>query len=163
MNRIEKLNNRLTVKQRKWLEAYLQCFNRAEAARVAGYKCRNDDHFRLIGYQNYVKLRDLIAQWIDENGLSEARIKEKIAAGMEAKETKFFAHQGVVVEQREVEALEIQRKYTDMAARVRGLYAPEKHELTGKDGQPISFAALVKDLSGEDEEASSENTPKLEE
>ncbi len=50
---------------------------------------------------------------------------------MEAKETKFFAHQGKVVETEEVEALGIQRQYTEMAVKVKGIFAPEKKEHSG--------------------------------
>lgn len=142
---------KLTLKQRAWLDAYLECFNASEAARRAGYKCKTPDQFKVIGSQNLTKLNDLIEKWVDEQGLSDAKIKQKIMEGMEAKETKFFAYQGEVVETREVEALETQRRYVDMGAKVKGLYAPEKHELTGKDGGPIDLTTIVQRVTKKNE------------
>ncbi len=37
---------------------------------------------------------------------------------------------------------EIQRKTLDMAFKVTGEYAPEKRELTGKDGKPIPLTSF---------------------
>ncbi|HEA65568.1 MAG TPA: hypothetical protein ENI07_01925 [Desulfobacterales bacterium] len=88
--------------------------------------------FRTIGCQNFTKLSNKIEKWLDEEGLSEARIKAKITQGMDAKETKFFAHQGEVIETEEVEALGIQRQYVEMAVKVKGMFAPvgQLHDIT---------------------------------
>jgi len=135
----EKEERKLTLKQRAWLKAYFETFNATEAARRAGYKCRNEEHLRNIGAQNYTKLCREIEKWIDEHGFSDAHLKQKILEGMKAMETKFFAHEGHVVETKEVIPWEVRRKYLDMAIKVKGLYAPEKRELTGKGGEPIRF------------------------
>ena len=41
----------LTVKQRRFVDAYIETGNAAEAARRAGYKSRNA-YFRMIGRKN---------------------------------------------------------------------------------------------------------------
>ena len=124
-------SNTLTLKQRKWLNSYLICFNKAQAARDAEYKCKDDNCYARIGSENYIKLYPHIEKWLAEEGLSDDRIKAKIAKGLEAKETKFFAFQGQIIDQVEVEALGIQVKYTDMAAKVKGLYDDDKIDPTG--------------------------------
>lgn len=80
---------------------------------------------------------------MDEVGLSDNHLKAKLLSLLDAKESKFFAHQGDVVTTREVEALEIQRKTLDMALKVKGLYAPEKRELSGKDGAPLVITTAI--------------------
>ena len=120
----------LTPKQRKWLNSYLDCFDQTKASRDAGYKCKNENGFQVIGHQNYLKLKPIVEKWLAEEGLSDDRIKAKIAKGLEAKETKFFADKGKITDQVEVEAHGIQVKYTDMAAKVKGIYAAEKHNIT---------------------------------
>lgn len=150
----------LTLKQRKWLGHYFRCFNGAEAARRAGYKTKNP---HVIGAQNLLRFDKEIAAWIDEHGLSDAKLKQKLLEGLDSLETKFFSDKGKITDEVEVIPWEVRRRYLDMAFKCKGFYAPERHELTGKDGQPISFAALVKQLSGEDEETSSEHTAALEE
>ena len=124
--------SKLTIKQRKWFDSYLKCFNNTRAAIDAGYKNEKHNTVEVIGYQNFRKLRPLIAKWLDEVGLSDEAIKAKIRQGMEAKETKFFADKGIVTDQREVEALGIQAKYADMAAKVRGSYSTGPGESADK-------------------------------
>ena len=114
--------------------------NKTESARRAGYNCRTknaDNCFKTIGCQNFTKLNDKIGKWLDENGLSENALKLKLLSLMEAKEVRFFSNFGIVTDEREVDAIETQRKTLDMALKVQGMNAPTKHELTGKDGKPL--------------------------
>ena len=129
-----------------WLKHYLNesCsttfLNKTESARKAGYNCRTknkEDCFRSIGGENFGKLSDKIEIWLDSNSLSENALKIKLLSLMNAQETKFFAHEGRVTDEREIPAIETQRKTLDMALKVKGMNAPEKHEVTGKDGKPI--------------------------
>lgn len=113
---------KLTIRQRKWLDAYLETLNASEAARRAGYKCRTDEGYRVIGSENLTKLNGFLQKWIIEAGFTPARVKAKILEGMEARETKFFAHEGKVTDQREVQAWAIQAKFTEMAAKVLSLF-----------------------------------------
>lgn len=111
--------------------------NKTESVRRAGYKTKKENSLKSIGCENFTKLNDKISKWLDETGLSENALKIKLLSLMEAKETKFFAFQGEIIEQVEVEAIETQRKTLDMALKVKGMNAPTKHELTGKDGKRL--------------------------
>ncbi len=137
-----------TNKMALWLRAYLDegartFLNKGLSAKAAGYKCKDDACFQSIGCENFRKLRDIIEKWLDENALSEAALKAKMLSLVNAKEIKFFSEKGVVTDQREVEAIETQRKTLDMALKVKGMYAPERHEHTGKDGKPLFFETLI--------------------
>ena len=110
---------------------------KTESARRAGYRAKNDDCLRMIGCKNFHKVSDKLEKWFDDVGLSENALRIKLLSLVEAKETKFFQHEGRVTDQREVEAIETQRRTLDMAIKVRGMYAAEKRELTGKDGKPL--------------------------
>lgn len=135
----------MTFKQRAWINAYLTHFNKSQAAKDAGYKCNSDQAFRTIGNQNFTKLYKYIEKWVDEIGLSDTKIKLKIAEGMEAKETKFFAFQGKVVDQIDVEALGIQKQYAEMAAKVKGLFAPIEIRVKDLDSR---IDKLISELAG---------------
>lgn len=63
--------------------------------------------------------------------------------GLNCAETKFFSHQGKVIETKDVIPLETRRRYLEMALKVKGLFAAEKHEITGKGGGAIDLTALV--------------------
>lgn len=139
---------KLSPKMRKWLKAYLdetnkETFGNATAsARVAGYKCKNPDSFEAIGHQNFRKLQDDIEKWLDESALSDAKLKKLLAEGLQAFETRFFAYQGSVITEKTVIPWEIRRKYLEMALKVKGLFAPEKHQITGKGGGPLEYDAV---------------------
>jgi hypothetical protein len=119
-----------------WLKAYLRegspTFLNATASAVkAGYKAKTPHMFEQIGFANRQRFEPKIAKWLDDHGFSEAKLKTKVLDLMEAKETKFFAHNGIVTDQRDVEALGIQVKALDMALKVKGIYAAEKVEHSG--------------------------------
>ena len=54
-------------------------------------------------------------------------MKAKTVELLNAKETKFFACQGKVINKEEVEALDVQLKALGLAMKLKGLNAPEKH------------------------------------
>jgi hypothetical protein len=134
-----------------WFRAFIDetnpatFMNQTGAAKAAGYRCTTDESFRAIGYQNFTKLHNRIELWLDEMGLSDTRLMLKLIELLEAKETKYFQKDGVVTDQRDVEALEVQRRTLDMIFRMKGMYAPERHEHNGKGGGPIKAVAEMTD------------------
>jgi len=136
---------KLSPKQKLWLKSYLVCLNATQAAKEAGYKCKSEHAFQVVGSENLSKLEPYLQKWLVDEGLTEERVKAKIVAGMSAKETKFFAFQGQVVETVEVESLETQRRYVDMAAKVLGIYAPTQVNIADLDK---SIERLVSGLEG---------------
>lgn len=141
-----------------WLNYYLDdsnpetFFNKTASAIKAGYNCTSQASFRNIGLKNFKSKEKLISQYLDDVGMSENQIKAKIVNLMNAQRTQFFQYKGVVVDQKDVEALDIQVKATDMAIKVKGMYAAEKKELFGKDGAPISIITAIPEPDPLDED-----------
>ena len=54
--------SKLTAKQQAWVDYYKQGKTAAEAARLAGYKARDDNGFQSIGSENLRKLAVYIAE-----------------------------------------------------------------------------------------------------
>lgn len=48
--------DRLTEKQKRWIDHYIETGNAAEAARLAGYKANSEKAYRNIGSENLAKL-----------------------------------------------------------------------------------------------------------
>ncbi|RJX19017.1 MAG: hypothetical protein C4575_09585 [Desulforudis sp.] len=148
---------RKPTKQNAWLKHFLNegCsttfLNATESAKRAGYLASSDESFRSIGYQNFTKLADKINTWLDEHGLSESALKIKLVSLLNARETKFFAHEGRVVDEREVEAIEVQRRTLDLAFKLKGSYAPEKHDHSGEVALPVKID--FSDLTQEERDA----------
>lgn len=125
---------KLTGKQKKWLKYFFETMNATEAAKLAGYNASSRKTMNTIGNENMVKLGPLIQEWFCKVGLSLEAIQAKIHDGFSAKETKFFAKEGIVMDEREVEALGIQQRYVQLAANLMGYMPDQKHQLLGKDG-----------------------------
>lgn len=153
INKLEEKIQKRVSKINVWLKHFLNqkstvtFLSKEQSARAAKYKCCSPESFRNVGSQNYRKCADKISKWLDENGLSENALKIKLLSLMEAKETKFFSAptkdedgnvSDIFVKEVEIEAIETQRKTLDMALKVKGMHAPTKHELTGKDGKPLA-------------------------
>lgn len=84
------------------------------------YKCKNRNSASAIGGQNLRKLGISMAEIFDRKGMDDEALAVALVAKTKAKETKFFQHEGVVVETRQVEAHEIQLKALDIIAVLKG-------------------------------------------
>ena len=95
-------------------------FNATNAYELAGFQASHQNA-RPNACKLTKKLSPIIKQWLDDAGLTEAHLKMKLLQKLEAKETKFFAHEGRVIETREVEAHTIQIKALELAMKAKGM------------------------------------------
>lgn len=72
-------------------------------------------------------MREAFAALIRETVPAE-RIAQAIMEGMGANETKFFSHEGVVQDKREVVAWSERRQYAELAAEYGGYHIPKKSD-----------------------------------
>ena len=133
------------TKRDAWLKAFLDegnpktFLNRTESAVAAGYNASSRQSFHCIGSENYRILKTQIEGWLDQVGLSEIAICLKIIKLMNAKKIKFITHQGVILDQVEVEALGIQLQAVKLAAQVKGMIK-DRREVSGPGGEPIHLS-----------------------
>jgi phage terminase small subunit len=71
---------KLTAKQQKFIDEYLQCFNATEAARRAGYNANNGT-MRVIGCENLAKpnIKEAIAQHFNASAMSAEEALQRLA------------------------------------------------------------------------------------
>jgi len=110
-----------TVKELKFLDLLFgeANFNASRAYELA-FRTRHESA-RVGGCNLLKKLYPIIKQWLEDEGLTENRLKFKLLRLLDAKETKFFAHEGKVTDKREVEALGIQVKALELAMKTKGM------------------------------------------
>ena len=131
---------RLTLKQRRWLKCYTdpnspETFGNATAsAKAAKYRGKSLDSFETIGHENIKKLQFYLQKFLDEAGLSDTHLMNYLIQGLQAEETKFFAHEGKIISKRTVINWKARRDFLDMALKIKGLYKAEKHELSAPGG-----------------------------
>jgi hypothetical protein len=117
---------KLTPKQKKLVEALPTSDSVAQAGKRAGYSDRKAAHRALKN------VSERAPEVLERLGLTVEHVVDKcLRPLMEAKETKFFANQGVVLDSREVEALDIRLRAVDLWARLMGAYTPAKVQVSG--------------------------------
>lgn len=80
--KLEKINKRLTFKQRKFLEWYIKTGNATESAMQA-YDVKDRTAAGQIGWENLKKLD--IAEFLEESGVTDKKLVDTINEGLEAK------------------------------------------------------------------------------
>ena len=73
---------------------------------------------------------------MDRGGITDEKLIDTLAEEIQAKETKTFQYQGKIFDSDEKVAHEIRLKAVDMAFKLKGRYASEKHHIT-VEGLPV--------------------------
>jgi len=112
-----KRKRKLTLMQRKLAKAAAQTGNISEAGRLAGYSHATAAHRAMKA------IEPKLVGIMEKHGLTDTFLVEKcLRPGLEAMETKFFAHEGEVVTERDVVAWEPRKAFLDMAFKLKGAY-----------------------------------------
>lgn len=144
-----KKSKKLTLKQKKFVKAYIENGNGTKAAEIAGYKHPNPQ-----ASQTLAKLSDndeFIAM-MEKAGLSDKLLLKKLREGCNADDTKFFAFEGTVIDERTTTDFPTRHKYLETAFKLRGRLSKE-HEaglhqnnlviILGGDGKPAALDAEI--------------------
>ena len=130
-----KAKKRLTRKQQKFVNALAAGNSRELAVAQAGYSTKNPDQ---SAYQALKQVTKKVPELMDELGLTDrALIQNNLVPLLNATERKFFAHEGKVISQRDVAALNTRLNALDMAFRLRGSYAPKDPAETAQFGVKV--------------------------
>jgi phage terminase small subunit len=111
----------LTIKQRKFIKAYLMTGNATQAAKNAGYRCKNDASYAEMGHQNLRKLEGVMSQVLVEAGLDNATLAKKALEGLNAMVVKPFSHKGKVIDEKVYIDYPTRAKYLEITAKMKGL------------------------------------------
>ncbi len=126
---------KLTLKQRKWLEVYLETGNATEAARQA-YNCKTDGAAGVIGYENLRKLKISISEMMDRMGLSDARLMKILEDGLTACKVELAKFEGNITDEKSFPDFPIRGVYLEKALKLKGLLR-DRISLEDPDGKPL--------------------------
>jgi hypothetical protein len=91
------------------------------------------------------------AQVMEAQGISDEFLAQKVRNLLDAKEIKYFQKDGIVTDEREVDALETQRKTAELATKLKG-HLKDRSEVDVNIGLMALVVAAVKvDSGGENE------------
>ena len=110
----------LTLKQARLVKELPTADSVSEAGRKAGY-CDAPTAHRALA-----TIREKMPDVLDRHGLTADFAAQKCLKLTDAKETRFFAKDGMVMETREVEALDIQLRALDAWAKMYGAFREDK-------------------------------------
>jgi hypothetical protein len=113
----------LNGKRRKLLKGIAKGLSQSEASDSAGYSHRQAGHRAL----QRMKAQGL-SEMLVKAGCGVDRVLTKFAEKLEAKETKFFAHEGEVINEREVIAHDIQLRAAIQLGHIHRLYPQDTDE-----------------------------------
>jgi hypothetical protein len=120
---MRQLNGKFTpinTRQRLYLDAITSGKSKREAKQIAGYS-QSTSTSDIESPSLKVLFARLVRHKIPGHVLAQ-----RIAEGLNAKETKFFQHEGKVTDSREVIAWSERRQYAELAARYGSYVEPEK-------------------------------------
>lgn len=134
----------LTPKELKFLKAFVKTGNQRLSALSAGYSAANPDQSANCVMK---QLRRKVPELLERIGLHLEKVfRETLAPGLKAKKTEFFAHNGVVIETREVVDHEQRGKYLDRYCKLLGLYGNGYDENSDSLGRsPVTVNLVIAD------------------
>jgi hypothetical protein len=130
------LKANLSVKEQKFLEAYIQTGNISQSAKIAGSKGKDTFSLYNSGRAIIERCGITLQEIQDALGITDSYLTERLKNGLDAKKKYFGSWQGDIVESEEFEDIPTQLKALEIAHRLRGQFI-DKHELTGRDGGDI--------------------------
>lgn len=109
----------LTLKRRKFVAGLLAGKSQTKAAISAGYskKCAKSIASEILTKPD---VKATFAELLDKAGLTDDHLAARIKELSAAKETKFFQKDGIVTDQRDVEALGVQSDMVQFATKLKG-------------------------------------------
>jgi hypothetical protein len=127
---------KLTLKQAKLVQELPKSNSMAEAGAKAGYACRQSAHeaFKAVIERSPDVLQRL--------GLTHDYVLDKcLRPLLEAKETKFFQKDGIVMQERDVEANDIRIRAIELWGKLMGAFTAQKVQLSGDLNLELNHAS----------------------
>jgi len=121
---MSKRKRELSLQQQRMLDALPKADSIAEAGRMAGYGTKQ------ASQRAFQSIKRKAPQLLEEIGYGEKLALRKLVAMTDAKDTKFFAHQGRVKSQRTVADNETRLRARIELCRIHGCY-PREVEVGG--------------------------------
>ncbi len=118
-NGLSETKKAVSVRARKLIKARIDGKTLQEAGEIAGYSKQSAQQ-QACELLKKPEVKATFAEILSAAGLTDEHLAKRINELSIAKEKKFFAHKGIVIEEREVEALGTQAEMIQFATRLKG-------------------------------------------
>lgn len=151
------MNIKRTIKERKFIEAYIENCGNATKAYMAINPEYKGENARILACQLLTKLNISNNELMEMMGITDGYLHEKLDQGLNATKTisvipippkacqpssgDLPKANSKNVEYVDVDDFAVRHRYLDTAYKLKGKYPPTtvKNELTGADGSPLTF------------------------
>ena len=113
------MNKPTTPKQAKFIRQLIRTGNATKAASIA-FDCKNNHVANVLGSRMLVKIGITMPELMDKMGLSIEEDVKDLKRLRKAKMTKFFAHEGQVISQKDCDDNATQTKALEISLKLRG-------------------------------------------
>jgi len=122
------MNKKLTERQSRFVDNYVDSGNGAEAARRAGY---SEERARITASELVSKrnIQAAIAERMDEGGITEKRLLKVLDEGLSATKTHFNQKTDGDAEKEVHDDYAVRHRYLDTALKLRDMFPAEKKKL----------------------------------
>ena len=134
------------IRAKQIIEALIEGKNIKQAGISVGYSPQSAGQ-QACEVLKHPETKRTFAHVMEKAGISDDFLAEKIRSLMDAKETKFFQKDGMVIETHDVDALETQRKTTELATKLKG-HLKDRSEIDVNIGLMAMVVAAVKTDQG---------------
>ncbi len=124
-----------TLKERKWLQVYMETMNATEAAMQA-YDCQDRESAGTIGSENLQKLAGKFSDVMDMAGLTDEYLATKMREGMDAEKVEIAKHQGAIMDEKSYIDYPTRKGYVELALRAKGRL---KEHVVHEGAVPVEF------------------------
>jgi len=122
-----------TVKERRFLKAYLEGKSLAECAKYAGSKGKDKDSLKVIGHRMLTNINLSMDETLTLYGLTDEVLASKLQEGLEAERLYLSSFEGKFLDERKAPDIPTRLKAVELVGRMRGHFI-DRVEHTGKDG-----------------------------
>ena len=127
-----------TVKERRFLEAYLKGKSLAECAKYAGSKGKDTNSLKVIGYRMLTNINLSMDEVLDLAGVTDEVLAKKLQEGLEAERLYLSSFEGKFLDERKAPDVPTRLKAVELIGKIRGHFV-DRHEVTGKGGGDITL------------------------
>jgi len=125
-----------SVKERRFLKAYLEGKPLAECAKYAGSKAKDKDSLKVIGHRMLMNINLSMDETLTLSGLTDEVLASKLREGLEAERLYLASFEGKFRDERKAPDVPTRLKAVELLSRLRGHFV-DRHELTGREGGDI--------------------------
>jgi len=129
-------NRKLTLKDRRFLDYYLEGRPLHECEKHAGRGSKNVHSLASMGYERLKRMNIQFDELLEIKGLSDDLLAEKIREGLNSYRVGFATLKGKITDTLQSPDFSARAKFVELLGKAKGKFK-DTHEVTGKNGGDI--------------------------